>query len=124
VYLQAGRLNPQVLAVMGTGEHPTSKSNSGGEGVNDVFDFGQGSAALEFAPDFAVAIGEASKTLALHYREIFHRGVRLLLFANGKVAHRLDRGCFVRRLLLLLYFNLHKILRAAAQSSQGSSNRL
>jgi len=80
----------------------------------------QGLAALEIAPYFSVAVGEASKTFALHYREVLDRGVRFFIFAYGKVAHGLDRGCF----FLLLNINLHKILKAAAQSSQGSSNRL
>jgi hypothetical protein len=64
-------------------------------------------AALEIAPYFSVAVGEASEAFALHYREILDRGVRFFVFAYGKVTHGLDRGRCFRR-LLLLDFNLHK----------------
>jgi hypothetical protein len=94
------------------------------EGEHDALHSGQRLAALEIAPDFSIAVGEASKPFALHDREVLDRGgVRFFVFAYGKVTHGLDRDCFFRR-LLLLNFNLHKILKAAAQSSQGSSNRL
>lgn len=93
---------------------------SDGEGKDDVFHVRQWLAGLKIAPYVSVPVGEATKSLALHHREIFDRGVRFFFFAYGKVAHGLDHGCFYRR-LLLWDFNLHKILKAAAQSSQGSS---
>ena len=95
----------------------------GGEGEDDVFHFRQWLAGLEIAPYFPIPVGEASESLALDYREVFHRGVWFFFFAYGKVAHGLNHGCFFRRLLLRC-FNLHKFLKAAAQSSQGSSYRL
>ena len=90
-------------------EHPTSRERIlTSKGEDNAFDLGQGFAVLEIAPNFAVAIGEASKTFALHNREVLDRGgVRFFIFAYGKVAHGLDRGCFFRR-LLLLNINLHK----------------
>ena len=63
---------------------------------------------MEIAPYFPVAVGEASKTFALHNREVLDRGgMRFFLFAYGKVTHGRNRGYFFRR-LLLLDFNLHK----------------
>jgi len=83
-----------------------------GEGEDDVFYFGQRLAGLEIAPSFAVPVGKAAEAIALHDGEVFYRaGVRFFLFAYGKVAHALNRD----------WFNLHKILKAAAESSHGSS---
>jgi len=93
--------------------------------LDDVLNTGKFPARIKVTPGIDIFIGKAAEAIALHYRDIFDGGMRFALGAfivfGGSVGHALNQ--FLVSGWGHQTVNFQKFQKAAAQSSQGSSQQ-